>query len=151
MSPPGSLHSDTSSGESPATSAARGTGCESLSVRQTFITTEKVPAKARGTGSTAAGPVPQARRHPFAPPPLNSPSGVSHPPRHSWLTSPTSLPSLRRAARLVEKYADVPMGFADAGLVVLAEDLDTDLVFTLDRRGFSTYRLGRRRAFRILP
>ena len=51
------------------------------------------------------------------------------------------------AAALMERYRDVPMDYADATLVALAEELDADTVFTLDRRGFSTYRLGRRRPF----
>jgi predicted nucleic acid-binding protein len=64
---------------------------------------------------------------------------------------PSSPASLRRAGRLMETYANVPMDFADAGLVALGEELDTSRVFTLDRRGFSVYRLRRRRAFRIVP
>ena len=64
---------------------------------------------------------------------------------------PASLASLRRAQRLMDTYADVPMDFADASLVTLAEDLDTNRVFTLDRRGFSAYRMRGRRAFRIAP
>jgi predicted nucleic acid-binding protein len=51
----------------------------------------------------------------------------------------------------MERYENVPMDFADATLVVLAEELQTEQVFTLDRRGFSTYRLHRNRAFRIIP
>ncbi len=42
------------------------------------------------------------------------------------------------------------MGFADSTLVVLAEDLDSDLVFTLDR-DFQIYRIRGRKHFRILP
>ena len=64
---------------------------------------------------------------------------------------PPSLQSLRRVVELVTKYEDVPMDFADAGLVALGEELDTDRVFTLDRRGFAVYRLGGRGAFRIVP
>jgi len=52
---------------------------------------------------------------------------------------------------LVRKYRDTPMDYADASLVVLAEELGTDRVFTVDRRGFATYRLSGRRAFRIVP
>lgn len=55
-----------------------------------------------------------------------------------------------RAATLMKKYEDLPMDFADATLAVLGERLRTEWVFTLDRRDFSVYRLGRR-AFRILP
>ncbi len=51
----------------------------------------------------------------------------------------------------MEKYQDVPMDFADATLVALGEELGTNRVFTLDRRGFSVYRLHGRRAFQILP
>src|SRR6184192_2678276 len=41
-----------------------------------------------------------------------------------------------RAATLIEKYASLPMDYADATLVVLAERLTTTRVFTLDRRDF---------------
>ncbi len=58
---------------------------------------------------------------------------------------------LRRIAVLMEQYADIPMDFADATLVTLAEDLDADQIFTLDRRGFSSYRLYERKPFRLLP
>lgn len=54
---------------------------------------------------------------------------------------PQSMASLSRAAELIEKYHDVPMDFADATLVVLAEETAIDEVFTLDRRGFSVYRI----------
>jgi len=57
---------------------------------------------------------------------------------------------LVRASALMTKYEDLPMDFADATLVVLAERLETPWVFTLDRQDFSVYRLGRR-ALRILP
>jgi predicted nucleic acid-binding protein len=38
-----------------------------------------------------------------------------------------------RAGDLMRKYRDVPMDYADATLVALAEELDTPNVFTLDR------------------
>ncbi len=43
------------------------------------------------------------------------------------------------------------MDFADATLVALGEELETDWVFTLDHRGFSTYRLKGKKPFRIIP
>jgi hypothetical protein len=49
-------------------------------------------------------------------------------------------PALLRAADLMERYADAPMDYADATLVLLAEDLGVREVLTLDRRGFSAYR-----------
>ena len=71
--------------------------------------------------------------------------------RGAFLLAPGSQASLRRVAVLMERYRDVPMDYADATLVALAEELDADTVFTLDHRGFSAYRLGRRRPFRLLP
>lgn len=64
---------------------------------------------------------------------------------------PASLKSLERCLELIEKYSDVPMDFADASLVVLAEDLGIKDVFTLDNRGFSTYRLPGKGKFVIHP
>jgi predicted nucleic acid-binding protein len=59
-------------------------------------------------------------------------------------------PELLEAALLMEKYADTPMDFADATLVLLAEALDVRDILTLDRRGFSTYRTRQRRSFRLV-
>lgn len=64
---------------------------------------------------------------------------------------PLTLDALRRTRDLIERYADLPMDFADASLVVLAEELGTDLVLTTDRRDFGIYRIHDRRPFRILP
>lgn len=51
--------------------------------------------------------------------------------------------ALSRAFELMEVYADRPMDFADASLVVAAERLDIRKVFTLDRNDFETYRVRR--------
>jgi predicted nucleic acid-binding protein len=59
-------------------------------------------------------------------------------------------PELLEAASLMEKYADTPMDFADATLVLLAEALGVRDVLTLDRRGFSTYRTRRGRSLRLV-
>jgi predicted nucleic acid-binding protein len=64
---------------------------------------------------------------------------------------PQSPTSLSRAIALMEKYIDVPMDFADATLVVLAEETGIDEVFTLDRRGFITYRISGKKPFKIWP
>jgi uncharacterized protein len=56
---------------------------------------------------------------------------------------------LRAAAELMERYSDTPMDYADATLVLLAEALRIHDVLTLDRRGFSTYRPARGKAFRL--
>lgn len=60
--------------------------------------------------------------------------------------SPTDL---SESAELMIKYADTPMDFADATLVLLANRLKINTVFTLDRRGFRTFRIGRK-AFRLV-
>ena len=62
---------------------------------------------------------------------------------------PTSAAALRRARELMVQYADCPMDFADSTLVVLAEDLKTNIVLTTDRRDFSVYRIDGRKRFEI--
>jgi hypothetical protein len=50
----------------------------------------------------------------------------------------------------MNKYADTPMDFPDATLVWIAEQTGTENVLTLDRRGFSSFRFGRNRRFKLL-
>ena len=53
--------------------------------------------------------------------------------------------------RLMLKYRDRPMDFADATLVRLAERETLPTVFTIDHDDFETYRIGVRSRFRIMP
>lgn len=62
---------------------------------------------------------------------------------------PLSQGALRRSRELMAQYADCPMDFADATLVVLAEDLKTTMILTTDRKDFSVYRIAGRRRFTI--
>lgn len=71
--------------------------------------------------------------------------------RGAFLLIPSSRRSLQRVRELMAKYQDVPMDFADATLVALGEELRTNWVFTLDRRGFMTYRLYGWQPFQLLP
>jgi len=64
---------------------------------------------------------------------------------------PSSPASLRRCRELIDAYRDLPMDYADATLVVLAEELNTTLVLTTDRRDFGVYRMRGRRKFRVKP
>lgn len=64
---------------------------------------------------------------------------------------PQSAASLSRAAILMNKYHDIPMDFADATLVVLAEETGINEIFTLDIRGFQAYRIHGRKHFTTLP
>lgn len=47
---------------------------------------------------------------------------------------------LRAATSLMRRYGDLPMDYADATLLLLADRLEIDDIVTLDRRGFSSYR-----------
>ena len=64
---------------------------------------------------------------------------------------PSSEASLRRVGALMERYRNLPMDFADATLVVLAEDVGSNHVLSLDRRGFATYRLFGKQSFTVMP
>ena len=64
---------------------------------------------------------------------------------------PPSLESLKRAKRLIEKYKDIPMDYADATLVSIAEDLSITEVVTFDVKDFGIYRLSSKKPFVILP
>ena len=57
---------------------------------------------------------------------------------------------LHAAARLMKKYADTPMDFADATLVLLAEETGHGEILTLDLRGFRTFRFRNSRRFQIV-
>lgn len=63
---------------------------------------------------------------------------------------PSTPETLRRCRELMERYSDLPMDFADSTLVVLSEEIGTDLVFTTDR-DFAIYRAGGNRPFQVLP
>lgn len=56
---------------------------------------------------------------------------------------PLDREGLERAFVLMDRYMDLPMDFADATLVALAEKLGSPQVFTLDISDFSTYRMQR--------
>lgn len=63
------------------------------------------------------------------------------------LTQPDTV---NEAVELMRKYADTPMDFADATLVLAARQTGILDILTLDRRGFSTYRPFKNRAFRLV-
>jgi uncharacterized protein len=60
-------------------------------------------------------------------------------------------PEMERMQVLMARYAGLPMDFADASLVVLAERLHVFEIFTLDRRGFGVFRPRNSAAFQIFP
>ena len=58
---------------------------------------------------------------------------------------------LIRARAVVERYRDLPLGLADASLVVLADRYETDTILTLDERHFRVVRSLSGNPFRLLP
>ncbi|MGI9457542.1 MAG: type II toxin-antitoxin system VapC family toxin [Aeoliella sp.] len=56
---------------------------------------------------------------------------------------------VRNIRRLIKKYADTPMDFADACLVDLAGEVKSGRILTLDS-DFQVYRWGRNRPFDLL-
>ena len=58
---------------------------------------------------------------------------------------------LGRMLRLMEKYSDLPMDFADASLVALSESLNVRKIFTLDQRHFRVYRPRHAHSFEVFP
>lgn len=57
---------------------------------------------------------------------------------------------LKCSVKLMKKYADTPMDFADATLVLLGDALRQNNICTLDRRGFSTYRTAAGKRFSLV-
>ncbi len=57
---------------------------------------------------------------------------------------------LPRIHQLMHKYADLPMDFADASLVILAEELGHGRILSTDKRDFQTYRWKNRHPFQNL-
>jgi len=64
---------------------------------------------------------------------------------------PQSPASLSRCIALMDKYQDIPMDFADATLVAFAEESGIYEIFTLDLRGFHTYRIHGKKSFTVWP
>lgn len=57
---------------------------------------------------------------------------------------------LKRQLELMRQYADLPMDFADASLVLLAEHLGHGRIVSTDKRDFKTYRWKNRHPFQNL-
>ena len=63
---------------------------------------------------------------------------------------PSSVESLSKVKRLMEKYEDLPMDFADGTLVCIAQDLGIYNAVTLDKKHFSLYKVGKK-SFSVIP
>lgn len=62
----------------------------------------------------------------------------------------TRPPDLHHATALMEEFLSLPMDFADATLLLLAEGLGVDDLLTLDRRGFAAFRTRQGRPLRLV-
>lgn len=61
------------------------------------------------------------------------------------------LEAQEHAVRLMRRYGVLPMDYADATLVIVADMIRASTIFTLDKRGFQTYRRGSGEAFTLFP
>ena len=64
---------------------------------------------------------------------------------------PLGSADLPRIRELMRQYCDLPMDFADAALIRVAERDGIKAFFTLDRRDFSVYRLNGRTRPELIP
>jgi hypothetical protein len=63
---------------------------------------------------------------------------------------PSSVESLSAVEKLMEKYQDLPMDFADGSLVCIAQDLGIHDAVTFDKTHFGLYRVGKK-PFSLMP
>lgn len=70
---------------------------------------------------------------------------------NAWELAHIDQARLNAALALVTRYADVPIGVADASNIVLAEAYRSRDIVTLDRRHFGILRFSDGSAPRILP
>ncbi len=71
--------------------------------------------------------------------------------RGAYLLQPFGAADVARAKEVIERYADLEVGLADASIVVLAERHGVSEVLTLDERHFRAMRIERRKRFKVLP
>ena len=71
--------------------------------------------------------------------------------RNAYQLEPFNAADVVGARKIVEKYADLEIGLADASIGLLAERHQINEVLTLDLRHFRSMRIGGRRRFKVLP
>jgi predicted nucleic acid-binding protein len=64
---------------------------------------------------------------------------------------PTNIESLDYIKKIMKKYQDYPMDFADATLVSAANDLLISNILTFDTKHFNAYRYNKLKSFTIFP
>ncbi|MEO6913760.1 MAG: PIN domain-containing protein [Candidatus Baltobacteraceae bacterium] len=68
-----------------------------------------------------------------------------------FVLEPLTLADAARCGELVEQYASLDLGLADASVVATAERLRTSRVLTVDYRDFQTLRMRGGKPFTIIP
>lgn len=71
--------------------------------------------------------------------------------RGAYQLEPFGAADVARAQDVIERYADLQIGLADASIVVLAERHSVAEVLTLDERHFRAMRIAPRKRFKVLP
>ena len=71
--------------------------------------------------------------------------------RGAYQLEPFDAADIARAKVVIDRYADLAVGLADASIVVLAERHSTNTVLSLDERHFRAMRIDRRKRFKVLP
>lgn len=69
----------------------------------------------------------------------------------AWELAVMDLERVRSASALVARYADVPVGIADASCIVLGEAYRQPVIATLDRRHFGVLRFSDGSAPTVVP
>lgn len=64
---------------------------------------------------------------------------------------PIDIDDLPQLEKLMHRYSDRPMDYADATLVLLAERHSLTTVFTVDNNDFETYRIHGKKRLTIVP
>ncbi len=68
-----------------------------------------------------------------------------------FVLEPLTLADVARCSELIEQYASLDIGLADASVVTTAERLKTSRVLTVDFRDFQTLRMRDGTPFEIIP
>ncbi len=64
---------------------------------------------------------------------------------------PLSVESTKNCKKLIQKYSDLPMDYADATIVSLANDIGIKDIVTFDQKDFSIYKFSGKKNFHIYP
>lgn len=68
-----------------------------------------------------------------------------------FTTEPLEQEDVVRAADLLDRYADLPLGFVDATIAAMAERLGSRTLLTTDRRHFSVVKPRTARTYTLVP